>query len=223
MCKIFALMAAAVGCVATSSAGQVTLTFDLSELGQPNGQCNNISGNTCPSVNGLTVQGVTFGFTGSANAFYGYTFGQPTQNLTDPVLEGPADGTLTLTFATPTPLLQFDVALAVASSESPGFTVQLIPGSTTAVNTAPPPPPLFLSEGVFSYNNAGAPITQAVITFSQNDNNPAFALDNLTFDPPSAPADVPEPQSFAMLCSGALLLGMLACFRRFHPSRPHRS
>lgn len=214
MRKLFALLAAGVGFVATSSAAQITLTFQLSELGLPNVPCDG----TCPSVNGLTVQGVTFGFTGSANAVYGYTLGLPGQNMQDPVLDGPSDGTLTLTFASPTPLLQFDVALAVTLSESPGFTVQLTPGGATPVDTTPL---LILSEGSFSYNNPGVPISQAVITFSQNDMNPAFALDNLTFDP--ADASVPEPQSSVLLGLGMLLLGMLAYLRRYHSSRPHRS
>jgi MYXO-CTERM domain-containing protein len=209
MRRIFALIAAAVGVAATSSAGQVTLTFDLSELGLPNGPC----GASCPSVNGLTVQGVTFGFTGSSNAVYGYTFGLPSQNLQDPVLSGPADGALTLTFLTPTPTLQFDVALAVTSSETPGFTVQLTPGGSMPVNTTPL---VLVSEGVFSYNNPSVPITQAVITFSQNDGNPAFALDNLTFDPPSGSSPAPEPQPGALLGSGLLLLGMVAFLRRRH-------
>jgi MYXO-CTERM domain-containing protein len=209
MRKIFALIAAAVGVVATSSAGQVTLTFDLSELGLPNGPC----GALCPSANGLTVQGVTFGFTGSANALYGSSFGLPSQNLQDPVLSGPADGTLTLTFLTPTPTLQFDVALAVISSETPGFSVQLTPGSSTPVNTLPL---ALVSEGVFSYDNPGVPITQAIVTFSQNDGNSAFALDNLAFDPPSESSPAPEPQPAALLGSGLLLLGMLTFLRRRH-------
>ena len=218
MRKTFALVAATVGFAVVCSAGQITLSFQLSELGLPNGLC----GAACPSVNGLTVQGVTFGFSGSANAVYGFTLGVPTQNLSDPVLDGPSDGTLTLTFASPTPLLQFDVALAVANSESPGFNVLLSgPGfgapTNFPVNTTTP---IVLSEGQFM--SSGPLISTAVITFSQNDMNPAFALDNLTFDVPDASTAIPEPQSLALLCSGLLLFCVLACFRRFHPSALHR-
>jgi hypothetical protein len=216
MRKLAAVIAVTVGLVTTCSAGPVTLTFQLSEIGVPNGPC----GSACPSVNGLTVEGVTFGFTGSSlpfpqnQAVYGFDLGVPGQNIQDPVLEGPSDGTLAVTFASPTSFLQFYVALAVGSSESPGFSVELSgPGFMTAtdipVDTSVPPG-FLLSEGRFSSN--GPLISKAVITFSQNDQNPAFALDNLTFN--AAGVGAPEPQPFALLGSGLLLVGILTRFRR---------
>jgi len=208
MGKVFGLFVATLVLCGTGTAGVVTLTFG--ELPQQ-------------SVDGLSYQGVTFGFTeggtSSSNAIYDFITGAPlAPKLTDPVLDGPSDGTLTLTFATPTPILAFDVALAITSTQLNGVTVQLFGPQTITPNpvNVETDPLVFLSEGSFSYNNAAAPITQAVITFSQADSNPAFALDNLTFDPPD-PA--PEPGTLSLVGSGALLLGVSLRARRLRTPR----
>lgn len=183
----------------TSSVGAVTkLTFD--ELGSPT------------PVDNLTVKGVTFDYkldgVDSNDAIYNQSF--PPQfpsnlfaNLQQPLLEGNAKGILSLDFAAPVNALEFAVGVESFQPLAPGFSVELLDQGlnslgVTPVNTAPL---AILSEGLFKYS--GVPIKKAILSFnsqsSLNPNNPAFALDNLTY------TTVPEPSSLiALLASSAI-------------------
>jgi len=153
----------------------VTLTFD--EL-------------SFEPVNGVTINGLTFGFTGG-DATYGAFGPGSIVNVQDPSLEGSSAGTLTLSFARPTNVLEFGLALSTSGSLRPGATVALYnPGghlrSTIPLNTDPI---VLFTEGRFAY--AGGAIGSAVITFDPTAGR--FALDNLTFEQKG----VPRRQTFA--------------------------
>jgi len=141
-------------------------------------------------VNGVTIDGLTFGFTGG-DATYG-AFGPGTiVNVQDPSLEGSSAGTLTLSFARPTNVLEFGLALSTFGSLTPGATVALYnPGghlrTTIPLNTDSI---VSYTEGRFAY--AGGAIGSAVITFDPTAGR--FALDNLTFEQKG----VPRRQTFA--------------------------
>lgn len=175
-------------CAAGASA--TTLTFDELPF-QP--------------VNGLSYQGVTFGFTvggaDSNDAFY-RSFG-PGQLATvqDPSLAGDAAGVLTFDFQRPTATLQFGVALNTADALSPGYSVELFDASLASLGVIPvdmpaPADPLGFSEALFSYD--GAPVARAVIDFA--DGLSSFGLDNLTYQ------QIPEPSALILTVLGLGLL-----------------
>jgi hypothetical protein len=118
-----------------------------------------------------------------------------------PVIEGNAQGVLTINFASPTPLVQFGVSLLTSADLSPGFSVELLNSGTlvqsTSVNTAPVGSDTF-TEGVFAYS--GAAVNQAVVTF--NSSGGRFGFDNLVYQVPSVPAMPP----WGVLCL-ALVMG----------------
>ena len=165
--------------VAAATKPLVTLTFDELPT-QP--------------VNGLSVQGVTFGFevagVSSTDAFYDGG-GPALSAIADcPCLEGDAAGELTLRFDKPTNILRFGVVLSCPGCTlDPGFSVELLsPGGHSrgiidVVTTFPDPPVSRFewSEGQFSYQ--GAAVGTAVITFNSSFDPEfaRFALDNLTF------------------------------------------
>src|SRR3989338_6160285 len=138
------------------------------------------------SVNGLTVQGVTFTFTvgGSPSTDAFYNSGGPgvTTYISDPSLEGNSAGVLTLDFAAPTTVLQLGAALSNFGTFNPGFTVQLFDASLAPIGTFPITTNSITSftEGQFSYNNTNAPVKRARISFDPN--GPRFVLDNLTYN-----------------------------------------
>jgi len=80
-------------------------------------------------VNGVSILGVTFGFTidGVPSTDANYNSGGPGQitYVQDPSLEGNASGILILDFDVPTPLVQFGVALSALGSFDPGCSVEL--------------------------------------------------------------------------------------------------
>jgi len=155
------------------------------------------------SVDGLSYNGITFGFEVGGNPSTDATYnaiGPGTLTyLQDPTLEGTTAGILTLDFATPTDQLQFGVALNSYNVETGGYLVNLYDPSYALIgvfsgNTSPL---IVWSEDQFTYG--GAPISRATIGFNfNNQTNGRFALDNLTINPVSA---VPAP--------GAVLLGSI--------------
>jgi hypothetical protein len=166
------LMAAALAAAVPASG--VTLTFD--ELAtQP--------------VQGLSNNGVTFGFTVGTQTSQDAVFNRPgptgSRVVSGATLEGDARGVLTLNFAAPTPVLNFGVALTASSSLTPGLTVRLLgPGaqaiSTQSLNTTAAGS---LSEGAFNFS--GTLLSSAVIDFNEGllASPFRFAIDNLTIQP----------------------------------------
>ena len=163
-------------------------------------------------VNGFHTQGVTFGFA-PGSATYNEWIGTDGNALlsVDPVLSGSTNGTLTLTFDNPTPLLAFDILLLSISpiddsnqgpNGGPAYTVLLSNGVSFNGSTTPL---VTYSEGEFSYS--GAPINGATITFFNGVDAfglpvSQFGFDNLTFVSP-------EPASFFGLAGGLLTLGFI--------------
>jgi hypothetical protein len=159
------------------------------------------------SVDGLHAFGVTFNFT-SGSADYNGNIGTSglTVLVSDPLLTGPTNGTLTLTFDVPTPLLQFDLALNSADTISQAYTVTLFSGDVFNGSTTPQALGVY-SEGEFLYT--GSPIGGATITFysgqdSLGGNVSAFGLDNLTYDT----SQTPEPATPFLLASALLALAV---------------
>lgn len=147
-------------------------------------------------VNGVSVNGVSFGFTIGGVASTDATFGGggpgATQLTTPPQLEGNASGQLTMTFATPTAALSFPVVLAVGGTVANAATIQLFDAAnnligTTSITTSVPTGFTF-SEGVFTYTGS-TPVKQARVTF----NSAAaarFVLDNISYLVPGTSGDV---------------------------------
>jgi len=195
-------------CLFTVPELSIASTIDFNELG--------LSG--LFDVNGLNVQGVQFGFS-NGQALYNGMIGTTgtTEWSVDPVLMGPATGTLTLGFVVPTPILRFDIVLqsifaiddsATGINGGPAYTVLLSTGTSISGGAAPQPNGLY-SEGRFQYD--GAPITTASISFFNGMDSggmlvTAFGLDNLTFD---ATAGVPEPRTVWLIGAGLIGAGVI--------------
>jgi len=161
-------------------------------------------------VNGMTVKGVTFGFTGG-DATYGTEAGPgPVAGFFNPPdLEGSTSGTLTMSFADPTTSLSFSGSLNNAEMIfiSPAFylalfgpTSQLIGNFT--MDVARQPNDGLYPVGQFSYS--GSLVSRVVVTFNSAV-APRFAIDNLTYD-----GVIPEPSTvLALLCGVAGMGGLL--------------
>lgn len=177
---------------AAAPAAETTLLFEPSEIGAIGPE----------PADGVSVAGVSFGFTegggSSTAAQYGASGPGALTFIDGDVLAGPAGGTLTLSFATPTVTLEFGLALNTIGTVSPGFSVELFDAGlislgTTDVDTLSL---IGFSEGLFSHS--GTAVKQAVVTlnttFPQIGGNREFALDNLTFEVPDPPPfSVPVP------------------------------
>jgi hypothetical protein len=148
-------------------------------------------------ADGAVIKGVTFdykiGGVDSTAAGIGLSTGPgATNNLSPPLLEGPAFGILAMDFAEPVVALEFGFALSNTISTPSALTVQLFDESNVLVETitvAGAPDPTFTG-GKFSYS--GDAISRAVVDFNESIAG-AFALDNVVFSTPSdGPADVYE-------------------------------
>lgn len=150
------------------------------------------------SVDGLTYNGVTFGFeisgSPSSDAYYNATGPGTLLYIQDTSLEGNTQGTLTLDFVTPTNNLEFGIALNTISPVFQAYEVELFDESLNSLGTLinDTNPLVYWSEGNFNYS--GTAISRAVINFNQVYAQ-RFAIDNLAI------STIPAP--------GALLLGSL--------------
>lgn len=183
------LLLAALLPLAPAFAGTITLHFD--ELG---------TGSPVYINNPVSISGVTFGFSPGAAQYNGSIGAGTTVNLSDPVLMGPTSGVLTLDFAVPVTILNFDIAMESVDPILNAYTVtigsKLYSGDTT--------PSLIYSEGSFSYPDA-LPFSSASIQFSAA--APEFAIDNLTFS-------APEPGTGFLIPAALLSLALAAGLKR---------
>jgi hypothetical protein len=148
-------------------------------------------------VNGVSLEGVTFADTTGAT-FNAPNGGQLTY-VQDPCLEGNNAGeALTLTFATPTPFLQFGVALSTQATVPVAVTV-VLSGPSGPLGTHTAGVKIHnggaFSDGQFTYE--GAPVTTANITFNAAAAT-SFGFDNLTFGTPDATVPIPALDNKAM-------------------------
>ena len=192
-------------------------TFNLSQAAPVGG-----TGTAAPAVatfiagaDTLDALGITFDFTegpSGTGASYGENIGTAANGfspLSDPVLSGPADGTLTLNFDHPTDFLSFDIVFAIEPGNSGGLiTIGTSPFNYTT--TGGQGTGGFFSVGSFSSGTL-TPFSQAVITF--DDPTATFGIDNLAYD---AITSTPEPASLGLL-GATLALGALVSVsvRRF--------
>jgi hypothetical protein len=150
-----------------------TVTLDFTELpSQP--------------VNGVTINGLTFGFTGGDATYNAFGPGA-TVFVQDPSIEGSTSGTLTLAFARPTNVLEFGLALSAFGTLSPGATVTLYNPGGKVRQVVPLRTESLVSftEARFAYS--GGAIGSATVTFNATA-AARFALDNLTFQQKGVPA-----------------------------------
>jgi hypothetical protein len=220
MSRSLILIAAAALVVTTAQGATINIlnTFDGGQAPPPGGPGPNGPG--IPTVaNGVHALGVTFTYTQGGNPSSAATYGDIINTgtnglapLTDPVLDGPGDGVLTLTFDSASTFLSFDIALFSQGVNSGGQVT--IGGNTHTFTTIAG----FGAAGLFSMTSfswiPASPFIQAVISFDAGTAQ-MFVIDNLGYnvDPPDA-APAPEPASFVFMGMGALLLGMLARSRR---------
>jgi len=215
---LFAAVTLTIG-VAQSSTLYVN-TFDLGQTAPAGG-----TGATAPavatSIGGavtLDALGITFDFAegpSASPATYGETINTASNDLSplsDPVLGGPADGTLILNFDQPTDFVSFDIVFAIEPGDSGGLvTIRTSPVSYTT--TGGQGTGGFFSIGSFSSGTL-APFSQAVITF--DDPTATFGIDNLSYD---AIAATPEPASLALLGATLVLGALLSISVRRFPRR----
>lgn len=158
------------------------------------------------SVDGLSYEGVTFGFTvggsPSTDAYYGAVGPGPLTYLQGGSLEGDAQGILTLDFTSPTSQLKFGLALNTTMPVAGAYTVELFDESLVSMgiiseNTNPL---VYWSEDQFGYS--GTPISRAVVDFNESYAR-RFAIDNLGTN------SVPAPGAILLGSIGASLVGWL--------------
>lgn len=183
MKKLGAILALALFMSAPAAQAGSTLTFD--EL-------------PYQSVDGLTYEGVTFGFTvggsPSTDAYYGGIGPGTLTYLRGKTLEGSAEGILTLDFASPVSQLEFGLALNTKDPVTGAYTVELFDDSLASMGiiTQNTNPLVYWSEDQFTYS--GTPISRAVIDLNDCYAR-RFAIDNLGTSTTPAP--------------GAILLGSI--------------
>ena len=161
------------------------------------------------SVDGLSYEGVTFGFTvggsPSTDAYYGAAGPGPLTYLQGSTLEGNAQGILTLDFTSPISQLEFGLALNTRSPVTGAYTVELFDESlgSMGIISENTNPLVYWSEGQFTYG--GTAISRAVVDFNELYAR-RFAVDKLgTSTAPTAPA----PGAILLGSIGASLVGWL--------------
>jgi len=162
------------------------------------------------AADGLTVDGVTFGFTVGGTASSDATFNSElpvtTTYLDNRVLAGPVMGLLTIQFSIPTTAFQFGLVLNTLDAESPAATVSLYDSALLPLGDVPldTNPLILFSEGLFSYS--GAAVAEVRIAFSGTTAADLFAIDNLQYE---GDLGIPEAGSVAMVSLGLAGLGIL--------------
>lgn len=165
-------------------------------------------------VDGLSYNGVTFGFTvggyPSTDATYNGIGPGDLVYLQDTTLEGTTAGILTLNFETPTDVLEFGVALNSYETVAPAYVVRLYDPSYTLIDTyyGNTSPLVLWSEGQYTYS--GTTVGRAVIGFNEQAAS-RFALDNLTFNPGNSTNPIPAPGAVFL---GGFGLGLVNWLRR---------
>lgn len=158
------------------------------------------------SVDGLTYNGITFGFSmagnPSADAHYNAIGPGMLTYVQDSTLEGNAQGILTLDFAHPTHVLEFGLALDTQRPVTGAYTVELFDHTLTSLGTVTEStdPLIVWSEGKFAYS--GTAISRAVIGFNDLYAR-RFAVDNLTTN------TIPAPGAIVLGSLGAGCVGWL--------------
>jgi hypothetical protein len=135
-------------------------------------------------ANGLTVSGVTFGYTiggvPSTEAVYNAAGPGTTTYTQDPALEGNAAGVLTMGFATPVPTLQFGLACNATAAVANFVTVALFDAANNPISTSTvslTPGGFTFASGQFSYAGP-TPVGRVVMSFNTS-LAARFVLDNL--------------------------------------------
>lgn len=121
-----------------------------------------------------------------------------------PLIEGNAEGVLTIDFDVATPVLDFGVAI-LGPEADPGFSVELFDSSLSSLGVTGVPVVSMGSvpEGLFSYTGIG--VSRAVVSFDPNATR--FALDNILFDPMGDSSPVPDGGTTVLL-TGIALFGV---------------
>lgn len=196
-------------------------------LGSLQAQLITFSELTTRPVNGVTVNGVTFSFTGSGEpGIFGDPNGpsQPMAYVNKPWLTGGTTGAfLTMQFSQPISSLRFGYALNtnVGGSVTNAMNVSLYSPSslflgTTSYNATSV---LWSAEGLYNQIFA-TPVARVVLQFSSSYTffgwEPLFGVDNISYTR-AALTPVPEPGTYG-ITAGVFLFGVLL-FRRFRATR----
>jgi len=163
-------------------------------------------------LDGVSVKGATFSFTGASPDIPVALFGSSmfsfadTGLMTAPWAVGATVGTLRVIFNPPISRLSFDVGLTASVPLPQGFNVRTFQGTQLidkiVVPTSPPTSsPFSFSEAHFAYTSIQN-ISAISVTFDATSSAQDFAFDNLSF------TSVPEPSTIALASVGAL------CFLR---------
>ncbi|MEW4568425.1 S8 family serine peptidase [Tautonia sp. JC769] len=143
------------------------------------------------SANGVSLAGVTFGYTidgvSSDRALFNALGPGTTTYTNDPSLVGLTIGVLSLEFDEPVTSLEFGLALSTTISTPNGATVSLFDADNSLIGTfqvAVSPQTFFFTSGLFRYE--GAPVARAEIAPNASVAG-SFVLDNLSFASPSDP------------------------------------